>query len=350
MNIDQLLSYFWSYPNPENSRASWAVKESLILKNRVKEAEDNPGLGIAVLSTELALQVFGKQSSSDKIAGSLQWAESRYPVSSPVDIAASEFSQRLAYGIVQLRTENVRPSFDTFIDAAFDISTEMYFNPDDYDQAEGICMMNQCHKIFKEKKWFLDDCHDASVFTVLYAAELLDLYIPTVANIPKRNLFIERRANALSWLASHNQRLWSAGGIFAGSEILDKLVTSAWIIIRLSRFSALPLPEWQDLLRNTMSQMVLYAENEKTWAGVDPLLRYRVEARVAAATSMYIQRVEEAHGSDIANKYLACWQLSREKNDLDESQYDLATAIAVMQALMPYGTMASLPIVSSLKK
>lgn len=350
MNINQLLSYFWSYPNPENYRASWAVKESLVLKNRVKEAEENPGLGIAVLSTELALQVFGKQSSSDKIAGSLQWAESRYPVSSPVDIVASEFSQRLAYGIVQLRTESVMPYFDTFIDAAFDISTDMYFNPDDYDWVEGISMMNQCHKIFKEKKWFLDGCQDTSVFTVLYAAELLDLYIPTVTNIPKRNLFIERRANALSWLSSHNLRLWSAGGTFAGSEILDKLVTSAWIVIRLSRFSALPLPEWQDLLRNTMSQMVSYAENEETWAGADPLLRYRVEARVAAAASMYIQKIDEPHGGDVANRYLAGWQIWWEKNDLDESQYDLATAIAVMQALMPYGAMALLPIVASLKK
>ncbi|MBC8193677.1 MAG: hypothetical protein H8E18_14920 [FCB group bacterium] len=322
MNINKLLKYFWSYPNPETSRASWAVKENLVLKGKLKEAEENPGMGLALLSTELAMKVFGKTASRKKVEGCISWAASRYPVEQPVNTSAPEFSQRLAFGIVQLRAGSVLPSFNSFMESAFNIS---------------------------ENGWFLDECtKKTSVFTVLYAAEILDLYAPKVLETKKKGVYIGRKESVLSWLYAQNRGMWGTGGIFPGAELLDKLVTSAWIMVRLTNFAALPQTKWPILLQETMINMLDGAAKSETWLGVDPALRFRIEARVAAAASMFIQKYTGHHSIDFAEKYLDDWKVRREANDLDESKYDLATVIAVLQGLLPYKEMASLPVVSSL--
>jgi len=324
MNINQLLKYFWSYPNPETSRASWAVKENLVLKGKLKEAEENPGMGLALLSTELAMKVFGKTASRKKVEGCISWAASRYPVEQPVNTSAPEFSQRLAFGIVQLRAGSVLPSFNSFMESAFNIS---------------------------ENGWFLDECtKKTSVFTVLYAAEILDLYVYEVSDMEKKNVYRGRKERVFSWLRAQNRGMWGTGGIFPGAEILDELVTSSWLMVRLTNFRELPQTDWPDLLQQTMVNMTEGASKPETWAGVDPALRFRIEARVAAAASMFVQKYQGQLGTDFAEKYLDDWKVRRETDGLDDSEYDLATVVAVLQGLLPYKEMASLPVVSSLAR
>jgi hypothetical protein len=54
-----LLDFIWAYPLAGEAEASWAVKEGETLQGNLGTARERPALGVAIVTTELALLAFG---------------------------------------------------------------------------------------------------------------------------------------------------------------------------------------------------------------------------------------------------------------------------------------------------
>ena len=48
---ERLTSMFWGYPEQGGNCTSWAVKESFVLRGRLEDAREEPGLGVAIITT-----------------------------------------------------------------------------------------------------------------------------------------------------------------------------------------------------------------------------------------------------------------------------------------------------------
>jgi len=98
----KLLLYFWGYPTSGKSETSpeksWAVKESDVLKDNLKDAREKPGLGAAVFSFELALKVIGLQKSKMRFTKAIAWAQGRTREVDCSDLVGGEDFSRMRHG------------------------------------------------------------------------------------------------------------------------------------------------------------------------------------------------------------------------------------------------------------
>ena len=324
----QLLSLIWSYPLIGENEASWAVKESAALMGDLGTAREKPGLGVAIITTELALAAFGDAADS-RIDLCISWgvghAEKHPPfrmqvvIREPIHYEKVEvkvdFRHTLAFAIILARTRKQHNYLVSHLRLALE-------------------------KQNRDGGWPSDSVATVSpVFTAFYGVELLHLAFSN-PDVPAdiRNVIPTARAKGLKWLMDQrgSDGLWSSSVLrdFAW----DRAFAAAWVLHRLAPTVNVGVKDWQQCLDDATYAMVQQALDPKTWVGSTEAQRHRVEARIAAAASRVSQIVELSPRSlEVTRLYRGSWRerahdwLSR----LPSDEIDVGTAAFLVYGLVP---------------
>lgn len=323
--LPDLLTFFWHYPEGEGNRASWAVKESFVFRGKLDKAREQPGLGAAIITTELALDVFGNEA-QPAIDGVVTWVLSQCTTQPPYLLLAehfntpiSEFVKRpdfrhtLAFAIVLARAHKL----DSYLHEYLKLTLESQKPDGGWHPGEGAT--------------------DSEVFTVLYAVELLTL-CGTDESFPMetRQCCLDSRSRAILWLVSDikGSGMWQSGVI--NEFIWDDVVTTAWMLHRLAGIKDTSIPDLGQCMDRAASAMVTKAVQELTWKGTPDIQRFYVEARVAAAIAKLLSTDSVApNARDLMGIYLSKWRQRTLKlaPEVSDECWDVATAAFVMEAL-----------------
>lgn len=190
--MQRLLELVWDYPLSGENAESWAVKESLVLRGELDRAKEEPGLGVALVTTEFAKAVFG-DASRKRIELVVRWCLSRIEQKSPHYILVEkrepitgqitripDFRHSLAFGIILLRHESHKYYVDTYINNLLKLQKEdgCWTPSKDIEQCDvttasyAVTLLNEyisrydkdneiierCKKsLFKGMKWLIDN-------------------------------------------------------------------------------------------------------------------------------------------------------------------------------------------------
>lgn len=323
--LAKLLTFVWHYPENGGNHITWAVKESFVLRGRLEDAREEPGLGVAIVTTELALNVFGDKAQS-RIDGCIAWALANLVSQPPhllkgkkLDYRTSEektvpdFRHTLAFAIILARTGKLKARLSEYLRYALETQ-----NPDGgWSPGEGRTV--------------------SEVFTVLYAVELLSL-CGTDEKLPEEMRTIARvsRNRSTTWLLSActESGLWQSGVL--KQYVWDDIVTTAWVLHRLAPIRGIPSPGWCDGLARAASSMIIKASNPTTWKGTAELQRFRAEARVAAAVSIVLETtLLDAQPAESLAIYLSDWRRRAVEfaSKIPDDGWDVATAVFALESL-----------------
>lgn len=323
---NSLIEFFWKYPTGDGNQASWAVKESAVLRGRLDAARRDTGLGVAIVTTELALNVFGKDAWNRVQETCIRWAIGRTDAAAPhfvkvelLDPITSrrelkpDFRHTLALAVILARTRTQYGYLKEYL------NTVIASQRQDGGWAPG------------------SGTTISEVFTVLYAVELLHLCANDSQFEPHiRSACEPSRDRALAWFLANRsaQGLWNSGVL---TEYLwDDLQTTAWIIHRLAPLHQVHRPIWSDGLRIALRNMVRRTMEPNFWPGNDFAQRNRVEARIAAATARAKKLIElDEQERGLVDLYLSGWRTQATewvKSTTDEA-LDVGTVAFLLQGL-----------------
>jgi hypothetical protein len=332
-----LLEFVWNYPvrqgaiSPALREAisSWAAKESAILRGALGTAAEKPSLGVAIVTTELAMLAFGP-AAEDRIAACTEWGRKRIQTDPPHQILDTvvndpdsvpekktpDFRHSLAYGVILTRSGRLGDYVRGYVELAL---TKQKQHP--------------------SRGWYGESVITQSpVFTAIYAVELLHL-------VHEHRLMTDEKVsdelpsaiiNGLQWLMQlrESDGLWPSGVL--PNVAWDKLWASAWVLHRLGLLVGLH-SEWRTCVEESFSQMINGLQSEATWWGTDSGRRYRVEARAAAAVRRMLL-IHQLPQSCIVKSltYLDAWseRAQRWANELLEDEMDVATAAFLVWSLV----------------
>ena len=323
----KLLSFIWNYPLLGENEASWAVKESAALKGDIGTAREKPGLGVAIVTTELALAAFGDKA-DNRIDLCISWGIGHAEKCPPHRIQVV-VTEPIHYQVIEVKT-------DFRHTLAFAIILARARKQYDYLEAHlRLALGTQDAK----GEWPSDSVATVSpVFTAFYAIELLHLAFSDPA-IPAdiRRAIPVVRDRGIKWLMKHRE----ADGLWTSSVLRnfawDHAFTTAWVLHRLAFTANVRVSGWQQCLDNATFTMILQALDPQTWEGTAEGQRHRVESRIAAAASR-VSRIKglSPRSHDAIRLYLGSWT-ERVKDWLSRvpfEEIDVGTAAFLVYALV----------------
>lgn len=180
----------------------------------------------------------------------------------------------------------------------------------------------------------------SEVFTVSYAIELL------VLNLHNDNLdhkvkdkLEDSIVSATNWLINNttNNMLWESG-VLKKEYPWDAVVTTAWMLRRLlplnlERFSS----EWNNKINLIIQSLINTCTKDNIWIKSDPLQKFRVESRIAAAINEAINHnycIEIL--LELASSYILDWKSRTRKvmESISFDNFDLSTALFLAKPLI----------------
>jgi len=330
----RLLSLIWSYPLGEGNQASWAVKESAVLKGNLGSARDEPGLGVAIVTTELALTVFGEAANS-RIDRCISWgvenAEKEPPYrvfgglrdkSSWATVEKPDIRHTLAFAVILARSRRYYTYLESYVRLAVELQRD-------------------------DGGWPEDSVVTVSpVFTAFYATELLHLAAADEQfSQASRRAASEGRDRGVEWRMKDCDAdgLWSTGVL--SSFGWDKILASAWVLHRLAQTADIEVAGWKGCLDRALLSIVRKASTTETWDNSSESQRQRVEARIAAS----VERGSRIKGlslatSEASDLFLAAWKTKavRWVTQLPPEELDVATAAFLLEGLTTTGQLQGL--------
>ncbi len=331
--ISQLVSYLWSYPaDGTPARSSWAVKESAVLKGEIGRAREEPGLGVAIVTTELAADIFGDLA-DDRITAAINWGAASAEPSEPYRILARD---RRA---VDDTSTSARPDLrHTFAWAVVLARSGRY--PSLVASHLNLVLNAQDPE---DGGWPAEDDAAArsELFAAIYAIEFLHLVEEgeTVVVAELRRRISDAKMHGIRWLLRKREEyagLWSSGVLqeFAW----DRGHAAAWVLHRLGRTADCAVEGWRECLDNALQLMLQNARDHKTWLRSNENQRHRVEARIAAAARRSMTAAWASPASrEFADLYLSAWagRAQRWLTALDyERDMDVATAAFIIGGMV----------------
>lgn len=284
--IAHLRDLILSYPT-EGSQASWAVKESRILKGDLQGAISSPGIGTAVLAVEFALQN-RNESVGERIHACLQWGLAQTDKEEPHLFAGRVFDDATSQSLINT---DYRHTFAFAVLLTITGELPAYTN---------IYLQLLLDRQNADGSWSAHggDGEAGEIFTVLYALDFLCISI-SKGLIKDRQLDLGRKSinSGFEWLTRHlcsssdGNKLWSGGFL---EERWDDIVATAWVLYRLTRHISMAPPGWNEVAETAMISMLTKATHEDTWRSTDDIRRFRAESRVAAAVSFSLDRLDLA--------------------------------------------------------
>jgi hypothetical protein len=327
----------WSYPLLGENEASWAVKESAALNGDLGTARENPALGVAIVTTELALAAFGEAAQS-RIDLCVSWGVAHAEKQAPYQMLDTKARDWMHY-------EKVEPKVDFRHTLAFAVVLARACRRHDYLIAHLRLALSRQSET--DGSWPSDSVKTISpVFTGFYGIELLHL-AELDQEIPSelRKQIPARRTKAIKWLIEHREAdgLWSSS-VFKDFA-WDNAFTAAWVLHRLASTWDVSVEGWEQCLDNATFAMTQKALEQQTWNGSSESQRYRVEARIAAAATRMLRMPRlSARSREASELYLGAW-LVRTRVWLDRlpaEQIDVATAAFLVFAMVPEENLTTL--------
>ena len=321
----RLLTFIWNYPLAGENNTSWAVKETAVLRGELKSASKKPGLGIAIYSTELALKAFGDFANA-RIDGCINWGLSRTqpeppflmlvegtePITSKTEIK-TDFRHTLALSIIIARAQKHLNHLKHYVQLTLDLQED----DGGWPPGEGVTV--------------------SEVFTVFYAAELLTL-CSQINELSKemRQRAVLARDKSIDWLIrnANKNKLWKSGVL---NYPWDPHFSTAWVLRRLLPLKEISSKSWVHCANQALHSMVLGALDPSTWSTTNDLQRFRVEARIASATTISTRTLEL---DDIVTErvaaYLKVWRQRTERIllDISDEELDLSTVLFLVDSLI----------------
>ena len=322
----RLLTFIWNYPCGDQNDVAWAVKESYVLRGYLEKARREPGLGIAILSTELALKAFGS-AADGRIDGCVRWAlahtqkEKPYllltekidPITSSISVEP-DFRHSLAFAVILARTRRHYGYLESYLDLT--LASQMIDGG--WDPGGGATI--------------------SEVFTVMYAVELLTLCSTNERFTEQQRIHIQQSVDrGIHWLMRKvdTDHLWRSGAL---SEFAwDGLFTTAWVINRLAPIVDASIEGWTNCVKGSLDSMVRHALSTSVWRGTESDQKFRVESRIAASVSRAVRALPlDGFSKDTATLYLNGWknQATKWVTSLSDKDLDLATALFLIYALI----------------
>jgi hypothetical protein len=328
-----LLFDIWEYPDRGGNHVSWAVKESAALLGRMEYARDEPGLGVAIISTDVASAAFGS-TASGKIGGVIAWAVSRTQQTEPhmvlvkkvepITLAEEwqpDFRHSLALGVILARFDSHPHLLASYLSEALRLQSE----DGGWPPGEGATI--------------------SEVFTVFYAVEFLSLCASLERlDASVRLSCLESRDRGLRWLVSSvgDDGLWSGGVLEFAWESLH---ASAWLLHRLAPVVPVEDDEWRECVHGVLATMVRRVADSSTWASTEARQRFQVEARVAAAVRACVESLHlPGTLAEACDDYLKGWctRYAHPFEIVPRDEVDLATELFALCALVPRATLSEL--------
>jgi hypothetical protein len=319
--FERLIKNFWDYPNKGGSYSSWAVKESLVLKGKLDEAKEKPGLGIAIVTTEFALQVYDDNAYS-RIDKCISWAlshsisesdgllsvEQINPITQEVRYI-SDFRHTLALAIILARSGKLKDKLKKYL---------LYV------------LENQNI----DGGWSAGKYGDSELFTVVYAVELLTLCIQS-PELFDNDILLMTREKALDWIVSRigQNGMWCSG--YLSEYEWDDIDSTSWIIHRLMGIYDISRDDWGVGITTALINMVYKSLKPDTWRGTGDLQRFRVEARVFSAVQRVVDMEINNRCQEELKLYLSDWR-ERSINfakSIDSQDWDIATIVFYLQSV-----------------
>lgn len=324
----RLLSLVWSYPLlPGENQASWAVKESAVLQGNLGSARDEPGLGVAIVTTEVALAAFGR-AADGRIDRCVTWGLQHAQQEPPYLVTAGVRDQS-TWGVIEVKPD-LRHTLAFGV-----ILARTRRSPKHLDAYVGLAVARQREE---DGEWPAESVATTSpVFSALYAVELLhlavsgDLVAPDLVD-PAR----KARDRGIGWLMRNRDEcgMWSTGVL--ARFPWDRVVASSWVVHRLIQTASLRVNGWRECLESALLAVISGARDSGTWVGCSEAQRQRIEARAAAAVSR-VRRLPGAPASvqEAARSYLAEWRdrALRWAKAVPDEELDIATAAFMVEAL-----------------
>lgn len=311
-----LLECLWWYPTESGPAASWAVKESEIVRGNMANAKANPGLGVALFTTETAWRVFGR-AAMPRILKCIDWGVKKTLAAPPYFIQIE---------VVNPSTSIAEPIGDIRHSLALGILMSRFSVKDAYRR-------NYVDELFARQLpdggWgAVEGSTTSDLTTVLYGMELLCLTGP---GQEKRN-FATFLSACQGWLSASAREAggWKTG--IKGTSNWDLPWTSAYILQRIAAVNPPPNSEWNSLLCDILTTMLRASEPARY---ADDAQRVRVEARIAAACAV-CRNVFQVSPilKDRCDSFMSAW-LPRTLELLsgdEDLQMDVATATFLIRA------------------
>ena len=328
----ELLAQVWSYPLRGATEASWAVKESDVLRGDFGTAREDPGLGVAIVTTDLALRSFARDACASRIAGCIAWAIAKTEKEAP----------HRMIGQIRDRRENVvieeRPDFRHTVALAVVMARA---RPEHDYVPSYVQLVLDAQRAHEHGGWPAESTRTISpVMTACYAVELLDLALSSrVISDRHRTDIPGAIERGLAWLMrlraeSGAQGLWTSP--ILNNYAWDGLWVTAWVIHRLAPIDDEHVPGWRECVEEALVEMIKVARAPQTWSLSEEAQRYRVEARVGAAVSRMLQsgRLSE-QSSKPARAYARSWKTRAEDwaKRQRTQEMDVATAAFIVWGL-----------------
>jgi hypothetical protein len=322
-----LIDKIWEFPNDGGPRSSWAVKESKILKGELAGAYQQPGLGVALFTTELAIEVLGAQA-LPKIQACIDWGLNQTTDSSPALLTAQNDD-----GI----TGKVRSILDLRHTVALAILMARFGMHRKHCQSYLKLVLNSSCPDGGWPAKFGDS--ESELASTVYTVEFLSLALQSrdVSSTQIQKFL----GQGQEWLviASRPEGGW-ATGIF--QEPWDPLWSTAYLIQRLFAANAPSFSEWEQTLKEAIAfilreaRMIRY-EHER--------IQLRVECRVAAALAWALfMKLLDSLTEERVESWLSEWEnrFLRSLKQLPSKDLDLATGTFAARALLRNRDISSL--------
>jgi len=318
--VNLLLRKLWEFPEAGGEQTSWAVKESDTLRGAIDRAIQHPGLGIALFTTELASEVFGARAGS-KIRACVDWGVNRI-ADSPQHLLAEDSLDTITGRIIK------KSDFRHTIALAI-LMTRTGSHVDHQKHYLHMVLENVC----SDGGWAaVLDNNDSDLPATAYTVEYLSAYARAHSDTPKGLVDALRLGQEWLIMAALVEGGWSTG-IFAGSG-WDHIWSTAYLLPRLLSKQIPSCSEWKQTLSQAAEALLRGAQ---TADYIDARLRFRVEARIAAALTRVIEEgLLPALKQDSAQSWLHQWELRflDALRELPAKECDLATTTFACRALL----------------
>ena len=316
-----LVQRVWEYPDTDGPHESWAVKESSILRGDLKSAEQKPGLGIALFTTDLCIRVFGS-SARTKLSRPVRWGLARATSTAPYLMKETTIDTITGSLVIK---EDLRHTIALAI-----LMTRAETNPE--HRAHYAQLLRDLQ--LSDGAWpaargdTFGELHATS-----YALEFLALHSRSGHSSTHEDHL--RCINAGRWIVAQCDKRggWNCG-ILPQSK-WDIAWTTAYLVPRYLNIQLDMGANWNSTIEAAASVLL----NTSSFDG-DPLLGFRILARVAAALA---HLVDVGHVPALlverCDAWLSAWETSlfHVLSELPERQIDLATAAFIASALLHRG-------------
>jgi len=318
-----LLNYFWSYPLRGESESSWAVKESAVFRGNLQYAREKPGLGSAIVSTEFAIEMFGREAAASRIDGCVSWAISRVDPAPPHFLFAEvvdpvtygitlrrDFRHTMALAIVLARSGRLVERLQEYLSTVLSLQKE----DGGWPPGEGVT--------------------SSELFSVLYGLELSDICSRDERlEGTLRERCVRARESAAEWfLANASEHGMWASGVLQEFR-WDDVVSTAWVLHRIVKVNV-QMAGWRDCIVRATRNLVERAGNPHYWTGTPQLQQFRVETRVAAACALFVEA--DTFPKEVRERttlYLNNWRRRAFPLacNLSDDDWDVSTALFYLQ-------------------